>query len=139
MEQKRQLVYLGSSQKDAKKLPAEVQELFAYALDIALQGGQHEDAKPLTGFNGRSVVDDFGFSNPEEAKTKADLAMLITKIIKEKDLTQQQAADLMNIDQPKVSKIVRGLLSEFSIERLLKFILALGFDIEITPKPHKTR
>jgi len=86
-----------------------------------------------------NVYADFGFSNPEEAKTKADLAMLITKIIKEKGLTQQHAADLMNIDQPKVSKIIRGLLSEFSIERLLKFILALGFDIEITPKPHKIK
>lgn len=86
-----------------------------------------------------NVYADFGFSNPEEAKTKADLAMLITGIIKERDLTQQQAADLMNIDQPKVSKIIRGLLSEFSIERLLKFVLALGFDIEITPKPHKTK
>jgi predicted XRE-type DNA-binding protein len=86
-----------------------------------------------------NVYADFGFSNPEEAKTKADLAMLITEIIKERDLTQQQAADLMNIDQPKVSKIIRGLLSEFSIERLLKFVLALGFDIEITPKPHKTK
>jgi len=55
------------------------------------------------------------------------------------DLTQQQAADLMNIDQPKVSKIIRGLLSEFSIERLLKFVLALGFDLEIIPKPHKAK
>lgn len=86
-----------------------------------------------------NVYADFGFSNPEEAKTKADLAMLITEIIKEKDLTQQQAADLMNIDQPKISKIIRGLLSEFSIERLLKFVLALGFDIEITPKLHKAK
>jgi predicted XRE-type DNA-binding protein len=86
-----------------------------------------------------NVYADFGFSNPEEAKTKADLAMLITEIIKEKALTQQQAADLMNIDQPKVSKIIRGLLSEFSIERLLKFVLALGFDIEITPKLHKAK
>jgi predicted XRE-type DNA-binding protein len=86
-----------------------------------------------------NVYADFGFPNPEEAKTKAELAMLISEIIKEKNLTQQQAADLMDIDQPKVSKIIRGLLSEFSIERLLKFVLALGFDIEITPKPHKTK
>lgn len=86
-----------------------------------------------------NVYADFGFPNPEEAKAKADLAMLITNIIKEKRLTQQQAADLMNIDQPKVSKIIRGLLSEFSIERLLKFVLALGFDIDIVPKPHKAK
>lgn len=48
MEQKRQLIYLGSSQKDCRKLPDEVQELFAYALDVALKGGQHEDAKSLS-------------------------------------------------------------------------------------------
>jgi predicted XRE-type DNA-binding protein len=86
-----------------------------------------------------NVYADFGFSNPEEAKTKAELAMLITDIIKEKRLTQQQAAELMRIDQPKVSKIMRGLLSEFSIERLLKFILFLGFDLEIKPKPHTVK
>ena len=56
----RQLTYLGSSQKDANKLPKEVQQLFAYALDVALKGGQHEDAKPLTGFHGRSVIEVVG-------------------------------------------------------------------------------
>lgn len=53
----RQLVYLGSSKRDAHKLPTEVQELFSYALDVALKGGQHQDAKPLTGFHRRSVIE----------------------------------------------------------------------------------
>ena len=56
-KQQRKLIYLGSSQKDAGKLPQDVQELFAYALDVALAGGQHEDAKPLLGFHGRSVIE----------------------------------------------------------------------------------
>lgn len=86
-----------------------------------------------------NVYADFGLPNAEEAKTKAELAMLISDIIKGKGITQQQAAELMNIDQPKVSKIIRGLLSEFSIERLLKFVLALGFDIEIKPKLHTVK
>ena len=86
-----------------------------------------------------NVYADFGLPNAEEAKTKAELAILITDIIKRKGFTQQQAAELMNIDQPKISKIVRGLLSEFSIERLLKFVLALGFDIEIKTKPHTVK
>jgi phage-related protein len=60
MEQKRQIVYLGSSQKDARKLPSEVQELFSYALDVALKGGQHDDAKALIGFHGRNVVEVVG-------------------------------------------------------------------------------
>lgn len=57
---KRQIIYLGSSQKDARKLPAEVQELFSYALDVALKGDQHEDAKPLLGFHGRRVIEVVG-------------------------------------------------------------------------------
>jgi len=60
-----------------------------------------------------NVYADFGLPNPEDAKAKAELAMLITNIIKRRGMTQQEAAELMGIDQPKVSKIVRGLLSEF--------------------------
>jgi len=46
-----------------------------------------------------NVYADSGLSNPEEAKTKAELAMLISDIIKEKGLTQQQAAELMKLDE----------------------------------------
>jgi predicted XRE-type DNA-binding protein len=95
----------------------------------------HDEEIEFTTGSG-NVYADFGFPNSEEAKTKAELAMLITNILKEKNVTQHQAADIMGIDQPKVSKITRGLVSEFSIERLMKFVISLGFDIEIIPKPH---
>lgn len=86
-----------------------------------------------------NVYTDFGYPNPEEAQTKAELAMAITAIIKEKKLNQQQAADLIGIDQPKVSKITRGLLSEFTIERLMRFLLNLSYDIELKLKKHTAR
>jgi phage-related protein len=54
---KRVLIYLGSTQKDASKLPEEVQRLFVAALRMALVGGEHEDAKPMKGFGGRSVLE----------------------------------------------------------------------------------
>jgi phage-related protein len=41
----RQLVYLGSSRKDAEKLPRDVQDLFVDALKMALKGETHVDAK----------------------------------------------------------------------------------------------
>jgi predicted XRE-type DNA-binding protein len=78
-----------------------------------------------------NIFKDFGFPNPEEAEAKAELAYLIRSVIKKKKLTQQQAAKLMDIDQPKVSKITRGILSEFTIEWLMNCLIALGFDIEI--------
>lgn len=80
-----------------------------------------------------NIFADFGFENPKKANAKSDLALLITVIIKRKKLTQAKAAELMKIDQPKVSKIKRGLLSEFTLERLMNYLLALGCDLEIKP------
>ena len=86
-----------------------------------------------------NVFADFGYPNPEEANTKSDLAFLIRSIIKQKNLTQEQIAELMGIDQPKVSKIMRGILSEFTIERLMKYLVTLGYDVKITATQSKTR
>jgi predicted XRE-type DNA-binding protein len=86
-----------------------------------------------------NVYADFGFANPEKEEAKADLAMLIKNIIKSKNMTQQCAAELMGIDQPKVSKITRGLLTEFSIETLMNLLVMLGYDIKIEATPHKSK
>jgi predicted XRE-type DNA-binding protein len=85
-----------------------------------------------------NVFADFGYDNPEEARAKWDLAFLIRSIVKQKKLTQEQAATLMGIDQPKVSKIIRGILSEFTLERLMKYLVLLGYDIEIKPTRSKS-
>ena len=53
----RALVWLRSTRKDLRQLPADVQEVFAYALQLALEGGKHPDAKPLTGFRGAGVLE----------------------------------------------------------------------------------
>jgi predicted XRE-type DNA-binding protein len=55
-------------------------------------------------------------------------------------LTQSQAAKILGVDQPKISALKQGKLSGFSIERLLRFLLLLGRDIEIAVKAKpKTR
>lgn len=57
MPSNRDITYLGSTEKDSKKLPEEVKELFSYALIVARAGGEYEDAKPLKGFGGRGVME----------------------------------------------------------------------------------
>ena len=79
-----------------------------------------------------NVFADLGVANPEEALAKAELAHKIAVLIREKGLTQVQAAKLLGVDQPKVSSLVRGHLSGFSLERLMRFLLLLGQDIKIT-------
>lgn len=86
-----------------------------------------------------NVYADTGYPNPEEAMAKAELAILISDAIKRKKLTQKKAAELIGVDQPKVSAIIRGQLSGFTIDRLFRFLMALGMDIIIEAKPHTSR
>jgi len=86
-----------------------------------------------------NVFADLGFKNPKEMMAKANLAILISDTIKKRNLTQKKAAEIMGIDQPKVSTILRGRLSGFTIERLMRFLMALGMDIIIEARPHSQR
>jgi len=86
-----------------------------------------------------NIYADLGYPNPEECLAKAELTQLIIEAIEEKNLTQKKAAKLMGIDQPKVSALIRGNFSGFSIDRLFRFLLALGMDIFISANPHKKK
>lgn len=56
-EDKRSIFWVGSSLKDLKKLPQEVQETFNFGLIQATKGLKHVSAKPLKGFGGNSVLE----------------------------------------------------------------------------------
>ena len=81
-----------------------------------------------------NVFADLGYANSEEMLAKAKLVSRISDLIKRRRLTQGDAAALLGIDQPNVSRLLRGQLGGFSYERLLKFLNALGCDIEIVVK-----
>ncbi len=82
-----------------------------------------------------NVFADLGYARPEEAAAKAELAYKITKIIERRRLTQAEAATLLEVDQPKVSALKRGRLSGFSLDRLVRFLVLLGSDVQIVVKP----
>jgi predicted XRE-type DNA-binding protein len=82
-----------------------------------------------------NVFADIGLPNPEERLAKADLAIRIGEAIRARRLTQTRAAHILRIDQPKISRLLRGQLSGFSAERLIHFLILLGRDVEITVKP----
>lgn len=85
---------------------------------------------PVTRGSG-NVYADLGFANPAEELAKAQLALMIDQAIQERGLTQQAAATLMGVDQPKVSHMLHGRLGGFSTQRLMEFLMALGRDVEI--------
>jgi predicted XRE-type DNA-binding protein len=86
-----------------------------------------------------NVFKDLGLPDAEEHLVKAKLVWKINRIIKERSLKQVEVAALLGIRQPDVSKMLRGEFRQFSVERLLRFLVALGQDVEIVVKPHQGR
>jgi len=82
-----------------------------------------------------NVFEDLAHPRPAEALAKAELARKIAELIAERRLTQAAAAELLNVDQPKISALVRGRLAGFSLDRLVRFLVQLGSDVEIVVKP----
>ena len=81
-----------------------------------------------------NVFADLGLENSDELLVKAELARKISRIITQQHMTQTQAAELLGIDQPKVSALINGKLSGFSTVRLFRFLNALDRDVEIVVK-----
>ena len=77
--------------------------------------------------------------NAEEHLIRAQLVFKIDTILKKRGLKQVEAADLFGVRQPDVSKMLRGDFRQFSVERLLRFLVALDHDVEIVVKPHRSR
>jgi predicted XRE-type DNA-binding protein len=82
-----------------------------------------------------NVYADLGIRDAEEHVLKADLVRRIAAVMKDQELTQTAAARRLGIEQPDVSKILRGHFRQFSVERLMRFLVALGQDVKIVVRP----
>src|SRR6476660_3825209 len=78
-----------------------------------------------------NVFADLGFEDSEERLLKAKLATKIAQLIEKKGWTQAQTAERTALDQPKVSRLLRGQLSGFSADRLFAVLNRLGHSVEV--------
>lgn len=79
-----------------------------------------------------NIFSDLGRPDAEEAFARIKLAKQIAEVVMKRNLTQSEAAEIMNLDQPKVSALMRGRLAGFSLDRLLRCLTLLGQEVEIT-------
>jgi predicted XRE-type DNA-binding protein len=86
-----------------------------------------------------NVFADLQCKDAEDRLAKADIAISIGRTIKELGLTQAEAAKTLGVDQPGVSKLLKGQLRGFSTDRLFKFLTALNQDVVITIRPAASR
>ena len=78
-----------------------------------------------------NVYADLGVYDAEQMQLKAQLAMVIGEILQRKGLTQQQAAQLLGMTQPKLSNLLRGQFRGISEAKMLECLVRLGRDVEI--------
>lgn len=86
-----------------------------------------------------NVFADLGYADAKERHLKVELAVLVTRTLRQRGLTQAQAAKRLGILQPHVSDLVRYRLNRFSVERLMRFLSRLGRDVEIRIRERSTR
>jgi predicted XRE-type DNA-binding protein len=91
--------------------------------------------RPKIEVSSGNVYADLGFANPELERAKADLAREIRSIIDIRGMTQVAAGDLLGVDQADISRITRGRLGSYSLERLITILSRLNMRVEIRVLP----
>ncbi|MDP6588764.1 MAG: XRE family transcriptional regulator [Alphaproteobacteria bacterium] len=86
-----------------------------------------------------NVFADLGWPDADAHLLKAELVNRIDTIIRRRRLNQSQAAKLLGLSQPDVSRLLKGDFREYSLERLLRLLLMLGRDIDIVIRKPKSR
>jgi predicted XRE-type DNA-binding protein len=82
-----------------------------------------------------NVFADLELDQADIRLVKARIATQIADVVVERGLTQKQAAEMLGLDQPKISALTRGKLSGFTLERLLRFLNDLNYNVEIKLTP----
>ncbi|MCC6704467.1 MAG: XRE family transcriptional regulator [Thermomicrobiales bacterium] len=82
-----------------------------------------------------NVFADFGYPDAEDWRAKTRLVMQIWTTVEARGLTQRQTAEILGVDQPKVSLLMNGKLRGFSVSKLMEFLNALDQDVEIIVRP----
>ncbi len=79
-----------------------------------------------------NVFADLGHTDAESHLLKAELVTRIDRIVRRRRLKQVEAAQLLGLSQPDISRLLRGNFRDYSVERLLRLLTKLGHDVEIT-------
>lgn len=87
--------------------------------------------RPKAELGSGNVFADLGLENPEELLLKSKLIVEIAQLIEKKGLTQVEVAKRTGLDQPKISRLLNGYLSGFSVDRLFSVLNRLGHSIEV--------
>ena len=78
-----------------------------------------------------NVFADLDVPDADAHLLKAELVSRIDSIVRQRRITQIEAARMLGLSQPDVSRLLRGDFRQYSLERLFRLLTALGRDIDI--------
>lgn len=85
-----------------------------------------------------NVFADLGRPEADGHLLKAELVSRIDALVRRRGITQAEAARLLGLGQPDVSRLLRGDFREYSLERLFRLLTALGRDVDIVIRPPRS-
>ncbi len=71
----------------------------------------------------------------QNLKVRADLMLDLRKFIDERGWTQKEAADFFGETQPRISNLMNGEISRFSVDKLINMLARAGMEITLHVKP----
>jgi predicted XRE-type DNA-binding protein len=126
----KELIWVGSSRKELREFPPRVRRAFGV--------GELNVKKNYERSSG-NVFEDLGLPNSEQEMLKAKLTVQIHRIVKDRGLTQTEAAGLLGTTQAQMSALMRLRPVSVSVGRLMEFLTILGQDVKVTVKPAPAR
>ncbi len=85
-----------------------------------------------------NIFADLELTDADELQLKANVVSELRRLIASWKLTQTAAAVRIGIGQADLSKLLRGGLRGYSVERLMRMLTAFDQDVDITVRPHAT-
>lgn len=81
----------------------------------------------------RNVFEDLGFETEEAAnlKVRADLMLDLRNYILNRGWTQEEAAAFFKETQPRISNLMNGDVSRFSIDKLITMLAQAGMEVQV--------
>lgn len=103
--------------------------------DASIDRGSHLSQQSMTIVAGSAnVYADLGFDAEEAAnlKVRADLMLKLRQYIQDSGLTQEQAAEFFSETQPRISNLMSGEISRFSVDKLINMLVRAGMDVQVS-------
>jgi predicted XRE-type DNA-binding protein len=124
-----------SSSRSLKKRPTSISNSPERALPRSSAREPENRTLPLRRVaSSGNVFTDLGFppAEAEYLRIRSALMIELASIIEKRGLTQQEAANVLGVSQPRVSDIVRGRIARFTIDTLIEMLGRLGVSVSLT-------